>query len=923
MKNHSARADLGVFDFNEEIDSVPTRWTPKCGRTKFSGSPNDKYSFLQQAACGSVFRPERSVDPQCVDVDAIDDDDDCRDDDVKQSPHAIPPEDSSADMIKCSPLGTALENSASEPLDELIPVSGAAVEQRPHFNEDILHSESFSVNTGLSIRSPADVSPGNAASCSTVRESPSSNGSIGAASSDVVDNSEESCPSTPTSVLMENNVAIDRQDIFHSCNDIEMEDADTTVVLHADYVSYRNKYLPSSLILFSNNSFKIEALSVDDKVEATQSEWHIDDIIDICAQWSRATWMATIRLRVMTKESYQAGSPGISDIEQLEAVIYDPSWLHKKEKIMLLSLKYKDSWINELNINKGFGGDVLPIDCEFRGGPYFPDFDGPFGEVIYPEGDTDAVSISKRDVDLLQPETFVNDTIIDFYIKYLKNKIPSGEMHRFHFFNSFFFRKLADLDKNPSSAFEGKAAFQRVRKWTRKFDLFGKDYIFIPVNYNLHWSLIIICHPGEVADFEDRRSSKPSRVPCILHMDSIKGNHTGLENLIQSYLWEEWKERRKETSEDVASKFLNFRFLSLELPQQENCYDCGLFLLHYVELFVAEAPVDFDPFKITKYSNFLTADWFLPSEVSLKRAYIQRLIYDLLKNCDQSSAPTSCGNEHQSSELPVISEDDIAIELVSKRSMLKRKVSGNSQYDLPGQGIGMDLISPPFRSCDNAYEAMRGSFQAEPYGVGSSCSRLANAMSDVEEEADQVHEDHPFIPSVIASEYMGFLHEAEPSNAQYPVSDHDEEEDGSSPVSEYHSEDSELELAEETFDPGRVSFDQNEIEEQATCSLGEKVDYVTDTVASICDKGVETSAEESELEKLQSCKNEGDPSLSPCRDDVVFESHREPCVNEQLVVDDSLDSDDKREAKRRRLSPSCDEDGDGEVARCESREVQL
>ena len=40
-----------------------------------------------------------------------------------------------------------------------------------------------------------------------------------------------------------------------------------------------------------------------------------------------------------------------------------------------------------------------------------------FEEVIYPKGDPDAVSISKRDIELLQPETFINDTIIDFYIK--------------------------------------------------------------------------------------------------------------------------------------------------------------------------------------------------------------------------------------------------------------------------------------------------------------------------------------------------------------------------------------------------------------------------------------------------------------------------------------------------------------------------
>lgn len=39
------------------------------------------------------------------------------------------------------------------------------------------------------------------------------------------------------------------------------------------------------------------------------------------------------------------------------------------------------------------------------------------------------------------------------------------------------------MDKDPNSAFDGHAAFLRVRKWTRKVNLFDKDFIFIPVNY--------------------------------------------------------------------------------------------------------------------------------------------------------------------------------------------------------------------------------------------------------------------------------------------------------------------------------------------------------------------------------------------------------------------------------------------------------
>lgn len=74
-------------------------------------------------------------------------------------------------------------------------------------------------------------------------------------------------------------------------------------------------------------------------------------------------------------------------------------------------------------------------------------------------------------------------TKVSWFNRYLKTRLTVDEKTKFHFFNSFFFRKLADLDKDPSSAADGKAAFQRVRKWTRKVNLLEKDFILIPVNY--------------------------------------------------------------------------------------------------------------------------------------------------------------------------------------------------------------------------------------------------------------------------------------------------------------------------------------------------------------------------------------------------------------------------------------------------------
>ncbi|KAH7692812.1 Ulp1 peptidase protein [Dioscorea alata] len=432
------------------------------------------------------------------------------------------------------------------------------------------------------------------------------------------------------------------------------ENVESAVTVFADYVIYENMSYGESQITFFSDCIKFECYDARASDEKVVLKWEITDVIHITCHWSRSVDAALIKFQLGATVPDTEKMHVAPDVTKLTIAVIDSYWPDKEQKIMSLSASYQDVW-------NALPGDGLPWDDEAIGGnmclskDYFEEIAEPFEDVVYPKGDPDAVSISKRDIELLQPDTFINDTIIDFYIKYLKNNIEPTEKHRFHFFNSFFFRKLADLDKNPGCNSEGRAAFLRVRKWTRKVNIFEKDYIFIPVNFNLHWSLLVICHPGEVTNLKDFDMKESSKIPCILHMDSIKGSHSGLKNIIQSYLCEEWKEKHPESSEDDASKLSNLRFVSLELPQQENSFDCGLFLLHYVELFLKEAPVDFSPFKmVKKHSNFLNDDWFLPAEASLKRSFIRKLIYELLKESSHEETPGAYGSNHH----PVETEDN-------------------------------------------------------------------------------------------------------------------------------------------------------------------------------------------------------------------------------------------------------------------------
>ena len=90
-----------------------------------------------------------------------------------------------------------------------------------------------------------------------------------------------------------------------------------------------------------------------------------------------------------------------------------------------------------------------------------------------------SVTIKESDYRRLDPEVYLNDNLIDFFLNYILHK----KTKTFHIFNSFFF---------PTYVEQG---FEKVRKWFAKVDLFKKKYWVIPIAANEHWVLIIITNP--------------------------------------------------------------------------------------------------------------------------------------------------------------------------------------------------------------------------------------------------------------------------------------------------------------------------------------------------------------------------------------------------------------------------------------------
>ncbi|XP_046711480.1 sentrin-specific protease 6 isoform X2 [Silurus meridionalis] len=307
--------------------------------------------------------------------------------------------------------------------------------------------------------------------------------------------------------------------------------------------------------------------------------------------------------------------------------------------------------------------------------------------VIYPPPPAKGgFSITNEDLHCLNEGNYLNDVIIDFYLKYLVcEKLQEMDANRFHAFSSFFYRSLTqtdlteDLDGTSLSIQERR--HNRVKTWTRHLDVFQKDFIFVPINQLAHWYLAVICFPGQAyystmdpcenkieenpivlassspfsnpmslfyrhqtskqiskcTESEDdyleddfqfnangRYSSQisdiTSKQPCILIMDSLGcGAKPAVVKVLQEYLEMEWRVRKGSLWSSGKQTMTGW---SVQVPQQDNHTDCGVYVLQYVESFITNPPRNF-------HAAIDLRDWFPQELVKKKRERIKEIIFSL------------------------------------------------------------------------------------------------------------------------------------------------------------------------------------------------------------------------------------------------------------------------------------------------------
>ena len=127
--------------------------------------------------------------------------------------------------------------------------------------------------------------------------------------------------------------------------------------------------------------------------------------------------------------------------------------------------------------------------------------------VYYPDHGKSRVKITKADYDVLGEFEMLNDSAIDFYLKWIEHVIlvqSKSMVQEFLFFGTFFFKKMTTTVKVKSTTARVDR-LSSVEKYNSRGgqSIWDRRFLVIPINEAFHWSLVIAC----IAPVEDKVAS--------------------------------------------------------------------------------------------------------------------------------------------------------------------------------------------------------------------------------------------------------------------------------------------------------------------------------------------------------------------------------------------------------------------------------
>lgn len=134
----------------------------------------------------------------------------------------------------------------------------------------------------------------------------------------------------------------------------------------------------------------------------------------------------------------------------------------------------------------------------------------------------------------------------------------------------------------------------------RNVNIFQKKFIFIPINQDLHWSLLVVVNPGKMNTFWAKSRLKEAmkmrtyaeldlhtydmneEIPCILMIDPYKEPYHCSRKIVKNVVrWLNAENVRVGHIPKAFEPYNDIAFFQMKAPRQPNSYDCGVYVCKY------------------------------------------------------------------------------------------------------------------------------------------------------------------------------------------------------------------------------------------------------------------------------------------------------------------------------------------------------
>ena len=305
-------------------------------------------------------------------------------------------------------------------------------------------------------------------------------------------------------------------------------------------------------------------------------------------------------------------------------------------------------------------------------------------------GAQDVITLSRGDLKRFADREYFNDNLIDLKVKYMIFNLPLEKKCKVYAFSCLFYPKLKELR-------DFRKAHELISRWTKNVDLFSMDFIFIPINYSLHWSLCAVVRPLQWLirnyckdaielreSMEEMKSaseddSSSNDDGCLLFLDSLNMHDMKtVHRDVSNYLSNEWKSKHlkridqykatstSSTAEGAAAAaaaaaqngspstsgiysssqrraidailadkvnlndgeniFKEIRCVKCKVPIQENGFDCGVFVIKFVETLLEVFPTSRESDIDDKMRSQLHGKWFTQQDITEERKTFRQLL---------------------------------------------------------------------------------------------------------------------------------------------------------------------------------------------------------------------------------------------------------------------------------------------------------